>query len=402
MTYKWPLQRNIITKDDRLKMIEFISNADNFTSGDNVKLFESKWSNWLNVNGKSHKKSKSIFLQSGSAANLLLFSALIDAGYLSPGDRVAIPKITWATTLTPLYLFDLKPVWIDIDQETLTMNLDQLKNKDYDFIWITHLAGLSNPMNEIVNISIEKGVNLAEDCCQSYGALCNNEKVGTFGLASTFSFYYGHHMTTIEGGMLSFNVPLASQSLINAAEASRSHGLTRKITDKASRNKIYGENSWIDKRFLFSSTPFNFRSTEINAVLGLNQLRFLDRICAQRAENFYHFCDTINTWYKMKKRLIPVREISGTKNSSFCLPFVFKNKDDKSRFIHACENKRLIETRPLAGGVIAHQPAFIKTYYDEDFSFARSIYERTVYIGNNHMIKSKDWQILHEVWDEAF
>jgi CDP-6-deoxy-D-xylo-4-hexulose-3-dehydrase len=282
------------------------------------------------------------------------------------------------------------------------MNIDQLERKDYDFIWVTHLAGLANDMQTIVDIADRKGVHLAEDCCQAYGATVDGAKVGTFGIASTSSFYFGHHMTTIEGGMLSFNVAVAPLNLISASEAIRSHGLSRAITDSSSRAQVESGFEWVDNRFLFSHLPMNFRNTEIQAILGRNQLKRLDHFVSERRSNFEMFSEILRTHSSMPSKLNIVKELPNTKNSSFCLPFVFNNSEDKNKFVESSQKLNAFETRPLAGGPIQLQPAFVQDMRNTQSASAFVLYSNTIYIGNNHMIESNDWQMIYEVWKDAF
>lgn len=410
MSYRWPLQRDIVTAEDKLAMIEFLAGDNRLTAGDNVKGFERAWSKWLD----SNRQSTSLFVQSGTAANYLLFAMLVEVGILKPGARVAMPTITWATTLAPLLAHNLEPVWIDIDPQTLTMNIDQLREKAYDFIWVTHLAGMANDMIAITAIAGEKGVLLAEDCCQAYGATVgpDNRKVGTFGIASTASFYFGHHMTTIEGGMLTINCQDGHEyydsmggmwhHMVAAAQAMRAHGLSREIQNPHMRQLHESVGNGIDNRFMFTHTSYNYRNTELNAVLGLEQLKRLNSIVQTRNNNFHKFTNLLSSWYKFTDRLTIPYELPNTKNSSFCLPFIFNTVEERDRFTAACEKTQLMETRPLAGGVLADQPAFIGRVPAVKTPHAKDLYSRTVYIGNNHLLAADDWRHIHAAWREAF
>lgn len=399
MTYQWPLQRDIVTPEDKLAMIEFLSEpAVRLTAGPRVKEFEQEWSGW---NHGFSRKARSLFVQSGSAANLLLFAALIESGQLKRGDRVAMPAITWGTTLTPLILFDLEPVFIDILPETLTMDMDQLERSNPDMIWVTHLAGLANDMDDIMMFA--EDLPVAEDCCQAYGAEVNGRKVGTFGHAGTSSFYFGHHMTSIEGGMLMLNTPEAGEKLISCSEAMRGHGLSREISIPAERRAAERDFDHIDNRFMFTHLPFNMRNTELNAVLGLSQLQSLDYIVTQRNRNFQRFRNLMTGWRKFDRRCSVPRELPGTRNSSFCLPLIFHDSDDRNKFAAACERTKMIETRPLAGGPLAYQPAFNRRLQPVPANgHMMDLYSRTVYIGNNHLVQDDDWPLIHKVWKEAF
>lgn len=410
--YNWPLQRDIVTDADKMSMVQFLSKPNvRLTAGHNVRELEQRWSAWnhgserdgLFLFPSKSRCARSLFVQSGSAANLLLFASLIEAGMLKTGARVALPRITWGTTLTPLILFGLQPVWIDVVPETLTMNMDQIRDCEYDFLWITHLAGMANPMRQIMDIAKDKGVMVAEDCCQAYGATVDGQKVGTFGIASTASFYFGHHMTTVEGGMLMWNGGTIGPDVVAASEAMRAHGLSREIRNPVQRETVEcGSRGEIDDRFMFTHMPFNFRNTELNAVLGLEQLQRLDHIVEQRALNFHQFTNMLRESPKFEKRLTIPRESDGTRNSSFCLPFIFNTREDRDTFTRSCEETHLIETRPLAGGPLVSQPAFREHCVTADNEAAHDLYTRTVYIGNNHLVQADDWSLIHEVWKEAF
>lgn len=404
--YMWPLMKDIVTKNDRLAMIKFLTEDHRLTAGNQVKHFEHKFIEWLHSNPSSLRKHSALFVHSGSQANLLLFVALKQAGLLKSGDKVIVPAITWGTTITPLVMLGLEPIWIDIDPKTLTMDLQQIKDAlpKAKILWITHLAGLPTNMFEVKQIISDTKSNIlvAEDCCQSYGAECiKNEKVkkiGTFGIGSTFSFYFGHHMTTIEGGMLVINTSnKLGQRLFNIAASMRAHGMVREIQDERYKMKVMYNNPDIDPRFLFAHLPFNMRNTEIGAVLGQQQLLRLDDFISARNDNWWKFCsECIPT---LENLVTPVLQVDNCRPSSFCLPFVFKTKKLKAKFILLAE-KNGFETRPLAGGVIPNQPAFNCYSKDKDFSVSNTLYDNAVYIGNNHMIESNDWIALRILLSE--
>jgi CDP-6-deoxy-D-xylo-4-hexulose-3-dehydrase len=298
------------------------------------------------------------------------------------------------------------------------MNVEQIKEliPVADMLWVTHLAGMPTNMYDIIDFANDTNPNLiiAEDCCQSYGATCdssNNDnftkaikrkigrKIGTFGIASTFSFYYGHHMTTIEGGMLVIDVETEiGKKLYSIAQSIRGHGLARVVSDSNYREKLIANSPDIDSRFLFSHMPFNMRNTEISAVLGREQLKRLDNFITERNNNWKKFSYIYMP--EIANLATPIMQVPGTTLSSFCLPFVFNTKELRDAFVCEAENYGF-ETRPLAGGVLIDQPAFkfihgsmtrgevgMPTF---DFSKSRDLYQRSVYIGNNHMIEEVDW-----------
>ena len=378
MKYKWPLMKNAITLLDKLKLVKFILTTNKFTQGKKVEEFEKKWSKWLGV-------KHSLFVSSGSTANTLLLSSIKELYNLQKGDKVIVPMVTWATNIAPVIQLGFEPIFCDINFNDFSFDINELKKisekyNDIKIIFITHLLGFSSEILKIA--SLFPNAIILEDNCESHGALYNGKlKVGSIN-SSTFSFYFGHHMTTIEGGMVSTN----DSKLYDIMKAKRAHGWAREMS-KESFDKLSNENKDINKKFLFVTDGYNFRNTEIAAVLGLSQLKKLDNIIYKRTINWILFNTMLDEKYFYLQNLSP-------NNSNFALPFICKNKKLKEIMVSMFE-KYGIETRPILTGNILKQP-FLKQYsnrYTNQIN-ANLIHENGFYIGNNQFVTKRNFKLL--------
>ncbi|KHD38319.1 CDP-4-keto-6-deoxy-D-glucose-3-dehydrase [Clostridium acetobutylicum] len=381
---KWKLQENALVKEEIESLAEFIKTADRLTQGSKVKEFEAEWSKWQGC-------KYSIFVNSGSSANLVLLSAVKDYYNLDNTSEVIVPAVTWVTNISPILQCGLKPVFVDINLEDLSFDYEELKKRITDktkAIFITHLLGFPANMEKIKNAIGEKDIVILEDCCESHGAKYKNIKVGNFGLGSTFSFYWGHHMTTIEGGMISTN----NEEFYKLCLLKRSHGLARELPMKY--HEYYKDKyKDIDFKFLFLTDGFNVRSTEINAFLGLKQIKKLDAFIETRDNNYNMFLDVCR---KYKDELITIR-VKGT--SSLALPFIFKEKRLKEP-VEKKLNELGVETRPIISGNLLKQP-FLKKYHNEsEFKNANLIHDNGFYIGNNQFVDGVRLKKLESILDK--
>ena len=223
MNLDWPLMKDTITFKDRLKMAKFVLTSSKLTNGPRVKQFEKEWSQWLGAN-------QSLFVSSGSTANYLLLSAVKEHYGLQDGDKVLVPACTWMTNVAPVIQLGLQPIFCDINLENFSFDLEDLDyikeaHPDIKLVFISHLLGFSGD-NEIIEELFPEALIL-DDVCESHGCLnLDGEKVGSNSLGATFSFYFGHHMTTIEGGMVTTN----NASLYELMRMKRSHGLAREAS----------------------------------------------------------------------------------------------------------------------------------------------------------------------------
>lgn len=383
----WPLQKNAISEEEINSLIEFLKSTNRYTQGVKVKEFEKKWSEWQGC-------KYSVFVNSGSSANLILIDSLKEFYGWGQNDKIIVPAITWATNISPIIQSNLEPVFVDIDLGTLSFDIEDLKkkiieNKNIKGIFITHLLGIPAEVEKIKEICSEKGIKILEDCCEAHGAKIGNSKVGNFGEGSTFSSYFGHHMTSIEGGFVCTN----NYELYKLFLLKRSHGLARALP-KEDFEKAVKENPEVDSKFLFLTHGYNLRNTELNALLGINQLKKLDKIIEKRNDNFksyYELCEkNQDKIYKIKKEGI----------SSFSFPFIFKKKEDYIKFKEKLK-ENLIEFRPIISGNLLLHPFLVK-YKEEanNLKNCKLVHENGVYIGNNQFVEKEDFKIINKILEE--
>jgi CDP-6-deoxy-D-xylo-4-hexulose-3-dehydrase len=274
----WPLMRNNIPREDLDAVIRFLSGDPILTQSRQVELFEQEWSHWLGVR-------HSVFVNSGASANLITMAALRER--FGPGE-VIVPPLTWVSDVASVLHAGFTPVFADIDPRTLGLDGDQVIAKlgpRTRAVFLTHVLGYDALSDRLLDALRERRIPLVEDACESHGAMHGGRKLGTFGWASNFSFYYAHHMSTIEGGMVSTD----DAELWATLRMLRSHGMTREAGSAAIRARWTAAHPDLTPDFIFALPGFNVRSTEINAVLGRSQLRRLDANNARRRENLTRF-----------------------------------------------------------------------------------------------------------------
>lgn len=362
----WKLMDCAITQSDKLKLIEFISSSDMYTCGKKVEKFENKWSEWL---GCKH----SLFVTSGSTANLLLLASIKEFYNIPNGSKVLVPACTWVTNVSPVFQNGLEPVFCDINLDNYSFDINNLPDDDIKIVFVTHLLGLNAPMQELKNKYPD--AIFIEDICESHGITDEYGKKRGYGTGSTFSFYYGHHMTTIEGGMISTD----NTELYQLMKLKRSHGMARHLLPE-NYEKTISEYPNIDPKFLFLTDGYNFRNTELNAVIGIEQLQRLDESIKIRKSNYDRFM-----LYLLKYETFFHVPKYDPYNSSFCLPFVCKTKELKTKLINIF-NKLKIEYRPIVGGNLLIHPFLDKWKNSTKTPNADLLNDNGVYIGNSQFV----------------
>jgi CDP-6-deoxy-D-xylo-4-hexulose-3-dehydrase len=386
--FNWPLQKNTVGLEERLALIKFIATSDRFTNGPKCREFEEQWSKWQ---GSPY----SLYVANGSVANFLLLDAVKEK-YFSTKEKLTIfaPAINWATNISTFCQQKHNVYFYDIDYETYSPTVESVtalseKGLVPDIIYLTHILGISNDMGRIAELW--PNTIILEDCCESHGARDpkTNVKVGNTGIGSTFSFYFGHHMTTIEGGM----VCVKDKNLYNLLRAKRSHGLSRETTPDYQKI-IKANNPDIDPTFLFPTKGYNFRNVETGAVLGLVQLKKLNRWNAQRNQNYHVFYKEMikKPWFDTLP--IPLG------NSAMTLPFHCKDAKVAKKLKPLLQYMG-IETRPFLVGNLLRQP-FMKDYKSLiALPNSEKMHTHSFYIGNNHFIKPSDVDNLSKKLDEC-
>lgn len=382
----WKLQENILEEKDKRILIDFINSTDRFTQFEKVRKFESEWSEWQGC-------QYSTYVNSGSSADLIMVDAVKELYNIDDGDEVLVPSVTWTTNISSVIQNKLKPVFVDVNLEDLSFDCEKLEasiTPRTKIILVTHLIGLPANMDKIKDVASKYNLVILEDCCESHGAQIGDRKVGNFGLASTFSFYWGHHMTSVEGGMICTD----NEDLRDLFILKRSHGLAREL-DSSKHQKYKDKHPDIDFNFLFLTQGYNFRNTELNAVLGSEQLKHLDRYIEIRNVNHRKFLDLIES---IKDKLYV---IDNPGISSFCLPFIFKNHEDKIKFQKELKEGE-VECRPVISGNLLRQPCFSKYGNYLEFKNAEIVHLNGLYIGNNQFVNEERLNILKKIVDQTF
>ncbi len=341
------------------------------TQSKKVLEFEKKWSKWLGV-------KYSVFVNSGSSANLL--SMLILKSFSTKKKEVIVPSLTWVSDINSVIMSGFKPIFVDINPNSLSMDENQIikkVNKNTLAVFITHAQGFNGLSDKLLNFLKKKKILLIEDVCESHGATFKGKKLGTYGLISNFSFYYAHHMSTIEGGMICTN----NKNIYEKARIFRSHGMSRESSDIKFKSKMIKKYPNLSPQFIFLFPTFNFRNNEIGATIGLNQLKRLNKNNNKRTKNLKLFLKLIDP-----KKYKTDYNVKGSSNYAF--PIIFKEKDFKfrNRFENTLKKYNIEFRRGNAGGGNQlRQPylkPFIKKIKLKNFSQVEHVHFFGYYIGN--------------------
>ncbi len=348
----YPLTESVLEKAD-LNAAKRVINSKKITMGEKTKQIE----NYFN---KKIVKMNSLMVNSGSSANLLIFQCLINpmVKRLKPGDEVLVPAICWSTSLWPIIQSGLKVKFVDIDLNTLNISLSDLKkkvSKKTKALMLVHALGNCTDMKKLTNICKKNNLILIEDACEALGSTYRNKLLGTFGEFSSFSFYYSHHITSGEGGM----VCSKNSKYFEVIKSLRSHGWSRGLSNSKNIANRYKN---IDKNWIFINSGFNFRPTDINAAIGIEQLKRIKKILSIRE---YNFLKIKNALIKNKKYNQQFSILENQKYSNiawFGIPFILNSKDKKYKLsVMDKLNNKGVMTRPIISGNFAKQPS-IKLY----------------------------------------
>ncbi|HEY5316084.1 MAG TPA: DegT/DnrJ/EryC1/StrS aminotransferase family protein [Pirellulales bacterium] len=281
----WPLMKNNITREDLDAVIAFLQQDDPIlTQSKQVRAFEQEWSDWVGV-------KHSVFVNSGASANLLTITALRE---LHGQGEVIVPPLTWVSDVASVLQCGMTPVFADINPRTLGMDEDEILRKitpRTKAVFLTHILGYNALSQRLLDELAARKIPLIEDVCESHGATLNGRRLGSLGLMSNFSFYYAHHLSTIEGGMVCTNDP----QIYETVRMLRSHGMVREASSPEVKQKYYDAHPDLNPDFIFAFPAFNVRSTEINAVMGRSQLKRLDANNRIRGANLRLFLSLLDS-----------------------------------------------------------------------------------------------------------
>ncbi len=369
---KIQLASNTIPNDHIDSLSDWLKGYPKLTKGILTIEFEKAFSKFLGC-------SQSRFVNSGSSANLLVAAANLFYKDLQ-STKIGVPAVSWSTTLAPFIQLGYDPFLIDCDPINLGINIDHLnqivkKEKIHSLI-LVHVLGHDSHIEKIRDICSENNIRIFEDSCEALGSICNNKKLGNFGLASTFSFYYGHHISTIEGGSISSN----NDEFISLITSLRSHGWSRDLEPKISKSlkEKYNITDFRDL-YAFYYPGFNLRSTEINAFLGLKQMEIIENYCNRRQELFNCYKYLLSDFWSQKSNTEFV--------SAFAYGTLVKNPSEVWNHL----KKHGVESRPLICGSMGLQP-FWKNKYGNYYSlkYADQVHHNGIYLPINADMSKED------------
>ncbi len=396
MQMRIPLASSGLRPQDIQAAIETL-NSGNLTMGEKVKFFERKVADYIGV-------KHFVMCNSGSSANLAIFEALLRPSKGSPalrkGDGVLVPAIAWPTTIWPIVQLGLEPIFVDVDANTIGMDLGLARvaignaKVPVKAIFPIHPLGLTLDQNELTNFANEFDLVLISDTCESLGSWRDGQHAGTVGVASSFSFYFSHHITTMEGGGVGTN----SEAFADDLRAIRSHGWSR---DRSDVLDWTARVSLTDSKFLFVTTGYNIRPMEIQAAIGINQIADLDDFVTKRR--------TIASKVRSALGGTCLEVIDGgtfatdVKSHSWMLiPIRVLGEDSRAKkheILKRLENLG-IETRPVLTGNFLAQPSMKRIGGDHppaaDFRVATEITENCFLVGAHHDLTDEQVNFLAE------
>jgi CDP-6-deoxy-D-xylo-4-hexulose-3-dehydrase len=363
------LVKDTIDTNDIEALINWLKTNPNLTKGDLTPVFEKMWSNWLGC-------KYSVYVNSGSSANLAAIYSLLLSGRLK-NNKIIVPAVSWVTTVSPAIQLGLNPIMCDCDIDNLGLDINHLKllieKEKPSALILVHVLGFPNHMSEITKLCKENNIILIEDTCEAIGSMYNNQILGTFGELSTFSFYFGHHISTIEGGMISTN----DEDLYHLLLSIRSHGWDRDLPKNKQvelREKYNIDN--FKSLYTFYYPGFNLRSTDLQAFIGIQQMNKIDEIVKSRNENYLKYKNEI------KNDFWSISPPNNSYISNFSYPIITKNINN---LVKALSNNN-IDCRPLICGSINEHPFWFERYGKSELPNSKLVHTYGIYLPNNHQI----------------
>lgn len=382
MTRQYLLAEDTITRDDLQDLVTWLQSGPRLTQGALVKDFEEAYAHWLGV-------PHVLFVNSGSSANLLMYAALLESGRLR-NRKVVVPAVSWSTTVAPAIQLGFEPIMCDADKDTFGLDLDHLEQilqqHDPGAVILVHVLGVPNDMERLQELRDKFGFLLLEDACAAMGSRFQGRRVGTFGDLSSFSWYYGHHASTIEGGM----VCTADEELHDILLQLRSHGWAKdlsreKETVLAAEAGVLTE---LNRAFTFYRAGFNVRSTDLNARIGLYQMKRLDAVCRKRVQNHHEYQKLLGSELQV--------QTSPGEICSISFAALAKDREHRQR-IRLALLKNDIETRPVGGGNMSRQPFWTSRFPAVELPMADRIHTTGFQVPNHPGLSLADIRFISNV-----
>ncbi|MDA2925946.1 DegT/DnrJ/EryC1/StrS family aminotransferase [Acidobacteria bacterium AH-259-G07] len=366
---KYHLAEDTIDPKDIDRLVAWLSTYPRLTKSNVTLQFEKKWNNWL---GRKY----SVFCNSGSSANLLMYYTLKLSGRLK-NMWVVVPSVGWVTTITPAIQFGFEPLMCEADPETFALDLnhleDLLKLHNPSTVVLVQVLGVPAKMEEILALKEKYGFFLLEDACAAIAAKYRGRYVGTFGDMSSFSFYFGHQISTIEGGMVSTDDKAFNDLLLML----RSHGWSKDL-DKETHNRLVNEHNIDDFHapFVFYVPGFNLRSTDLNAYIGLRQMDKLDWIMSRRQENHTRYLNHLESHLYFQKAP------EGSRICSIHCAALAEDREQRASIVKALTEKG-IETRIFSAGNLGLHPFWYEKNGKASFPVADRIHRCGFFLPNH-------------------
>jgi len=377
------LVENTIDSNDINKLIEWLQTEPRLTKGTFTLEFEKQLAEWFGT-------KYAVFVNSGSSANLLMLYALKMSGFMK-NQKVVVPSLCWATDLAPVIQLGMEPILVDCNLENLSVDLNHLeivfKEHNPSVLLLVSVLGLSPDMDAIKRLCDLYDVHLLEDNCESQGTMYGGTKLGGFGLMASCSTYFGHIMSTIEGGIVTTNSEYMYELLLQL----RSHGWSRdlsKETKQALRQKYNVDE--FSEMYTFYLPGFNLRSTDLQAFLGIEQLKKVDGMIKKRNYNFHIYRELLSDkiWFPT--------EIENSYTANFSIPVILSSIDKKQKLVKLLiENN--IECRPLISGSMGTQPFYTRLYGRVELPNCTIVDERGIYVPNHPELTKEQIQFICEL-----
>jgi CDP-4-dehydro-6-deoxyglucose reductase, E1 len=374
------LIKDTIDNKDVDNLIEWLKTYPRLTKGAKTLEFESQFAEWI---GTKH----AVFVNSGSSANLLMVYALKYLGALT-NNKIVVPSLSWATDLAPVLQYDIEPVLVDCNLDNLSVDLEHLeevfKTENPDAMILVSVLGLSPDIDKIVELCDKYNVILIEDNCESQGTKYKGKRLGNFGLMASFSTYFGHTMSTIEGGMITTN----SDEIYNLLLQLRSHGWDRDLS-KEKQTQLRDRHNVDDFSafYTFYTPGFNLRSTDLQAVIGIEQLKKVDWMIDQRNRNFKKYIS------KLKDYIWVPKEIEDSFTASFCIPIIAYSPEQKQRMVKNLMDNN-IECRPLICGSMGTQPFYTEIYGRKELPNVSQVDDCGIYVPNHPQLTDSEIDLI--------
>ena len=388
MKIKYPLANSPIDKDDISYLIKWLETNPRLTMGPITQQFEEKWANYIGT-------KRSVFVNSGSSANTLMVYTAIVNGNLSVGDKVIVPSCGWVTSISPMIQFGLEPIMVDADENDYGVNFDEVdeicEKNNVKGIIIVHPLGVPVNKNKIINLKKKHNLFIMEDCCASVGAKFGDGKnIGTVGDMSSYSFYFGHQLSTIEGGMIN----TSEDELYDKLLALRSHGWTKDLSDSSIEDLRKSVQFDIENgAFNFIYSGFNLRSTDLQAYLGLRQIDKANEVFRERNKNHMLYVNNMSNKFSFQK-------IKDCWPVSLHIGIMASSQNHRKNIIEAL-NKKGIENRVWSHGNLGRHNFWYSKYGKFDGKISNNIYERCFILPTYPELKESEIRDIIRVCEEA-